>query len=381
MPHGLQEPIRLDEISTVFSDEVIARIAAHAGLPLGTGSQQAALKRLADGIRAWLCNFAVDARRSTPNMIHREIKALARATETKNYKRLASLVTDLSDDARRLLETRAETTRQMSQIRIERWNELDALRGPLQIRCPADHPVCMPTAADFRDPERQASAADDLFRLAVVGRGRDWPESDDEDSVVVPQGHGADPKRLRLHAPKASRREPRREAEGNLFRGLLLAIYVATGLMPPMTARHGFPGPVLRFAAECLRLARVRASDTDHDLRGLAVQLHNNTAPLRRRATLTRQWRRRLGPLRRGYDLVDEIRRLLEIGKAEVLRVPSCTDEERVPRGPAIIEFEDAGTLCFWRPPLGHRTIAVKPVTRRRIMQVAEGFASLNAKA
>ncbi|HEX3403506.1 MAG TPA: hypothetical protein VHT74_24575, partial [Acetobacteraceae bacterium] len=187
-----------------------------------------------------------------------------------------------------------------------------------------------------------------------------------------------DPKRLRLHAPGASRKEPRREAEENLLRGFLLATYVATGRIPPMTARHGLPGPVLRFAAECLRLARVRASDTDHDLRGLAVQLHNNIAPLRKRAALTRQWRRRLGPLRSRCDLIDEVRRLLEIGEAKVLRVPIGVDEGRAPQGPAIIEFEETGTLCFWRPPL-RRTVAIKPFARRRIMQIAEGLDTLNA--
>jgi hypothetical protein len=391
MLHGLEDPIRLDEISTVFSDEAIARIATHAGLPLGTGSQQTAPKRLADVVRARLYNFAVEVRRPTPNTIHREIEALARAAEAKNYERLASLVADLSDAARRSLETRAETARQMSQVRIEAWKDLSALRGSLRIRCPVDRSVDMPAAADFLDPERRESAADNLFRLAVVGRGRDWPESDGEYPADVPgseadgkHSHSVepyhDPKRLRLHAPGASRREPRREAERNLLRGVLLTTYVATGRMPPLTARHGFPGPFLRFAAECFRLARVRASDTDHDLRGLAVQLHNDIAPLRRRATLTRLWRRALGPLRRRYYLIDEVRRRLELGEAGVLRVPGGADGGSLPKRPAIIEFADSGTLCFWCPPIGHRTVAIKPFARRRIMQLAESVDALNAR-
>ena len=128
-------------------------------------------------------------------------------------------------------------------------------------------------------------------------------------------------------------------------------------------------------------VVRVPASDTDHDLHGLVVQLHNDLAPLRRRAPLTRQLRRILGPIRSRCHIVDEVRRRLELGEAGVLRVPAGTDDGCVPRGPAIIEFEDAGTLCFWCPPIGHRTIAIKPFARSRIMELAEGLDALNATA
>jgi hypothetical protein len=87
-----------------------------------------------------------------------------------------------------------------------------------------------------------------------------------------------------------------------------------------------------------------------------------------------------LAPWRGEYDLIDEVRRLLELGEATVLRVPLGTDAGHMPLEPAIIECEYESKLCFFRPPFGHRTITVEPTLRKEIMEVAEHLNALNAQ-
>jgi hypothetical protein len=187
---------------------------------------------------------------------------------------------------------------------------------------------------------------------------------------------------LRVNAPKASRAEPRREPERIFFNRLRVVYYDVTGRMPPLTARHGLAGPFARLVAECFGLARVpMKSDCDHDRQGLAVQLINDLAPRIRKSHATRQLRRILTPLRDKCDLVNECRRLLELGEADVLRIPAGVDDGELPKRPAIIGFEGLGKICFWRPPFGYRTIAIKPYPRNRIMRLAERLGALNAAA
>ena len=122
------------------------------------------------------------------------------------------------------------------------------------------------------------------------------------------------------------------------------------------------------------------ASETDHDRWGLVVQLRNDSAPARKRGALAQRWRQLLEPWRLKHDLIDEVRRLVELGEATVLRAPVGTDAGHVPLEPAIIEFEDEGKLCFFRPPFGHQTIQVEPSLRKEIMEVAERLNAINAQ-
>ena len=121
------------------------------------------------------------------------------------------------------------------------------------------------------------------------------------------------------------------------------------------------------------------ASETDHDRWGLVVQLRNDSARVRKRDALEQRLRQLLEPWRLECDLIDEVRRLVELGEATVLRVPPGADPGHVPLGPAIIEFEDEGKLCFFCPPFGRQLITVEPSLRKEIMEVAERLNALNA--
>jgi hypothetical protein len=73
-----------------------------------------------------------------------------------------------------------------------------------------------------------------------------------------------------LCAPKASRREPRREAERTLVMWLQVAVAEA-GAKVPVTAHHYKRGPFAKMTAEVLRLVRAPES-----AEGLAVELINH---------------------------------------------------------------------------------------------------------
>jgi hypothetical protein len=126
-------------------------------------------------------------------------------------------------------------------------------------------------------------------------------------------------------------------------------------------------------------------SEDDHDCRGLAVALINDLAPKLRRIEITRWLRRILAPLAAHYPIVHELRRLLELGEAVALRVPAGADQGKAVGTPAIIEFQEVGTLCFYRPlpvdrlPPDWQTIRIKHAPRARIMALAEVLADMNA--
>jgi hypothetical protein len=376
MPHSLDDLIRLEKISTVFSDSAVARIAADAGLSLGAGTRlEAARKTLASGVRASIRAYLIARRRQTPNTVHREVEDLARAAECGDCERLIDLLNNLSDEARHLLERRAANTLHMSELRA--YGRQRLLRKTGFLLRERRLIVTLPTTDDLRDPGRRKAACEAVFRVAATGRGRDWEWSEHEPDIPS-DGRRHDQKRLRLNAPKASKTEPRREAELQLLQHLQTDCYTATGRMPPTAGRHALPGPVDRFIAECFLRAGVPASEKDHDRRGLVVQRRNDGAPLRRRAALRDKWRELLEPWCLRYDIIDEVRRLLELGEARVLRHPAGTDDRVIPSEPAVIEFAEAGTVCFWRPPFGYRTIAFQGCLREEIMDLAGRLDTLN---
>jgi hypothetical protein len=164
--------------------------------------------------------------------------------------------------------------------------------------------------------------------------------------------------------------------------------------MPPKSGRHDMAGPIDRFLAEVFRLAGAPVSEEDEDRRGLVIRLRNDIGPLREKLVSSSKLRLLLDPWLEQSEQVGEVLRLLQHGKADVLRVPTGGDQGAVPGLPAIIEFEETGTLCFWRPPiehmsgtrhlcsapLGHTTIAMEPALRSQIMQRAEHIVALNAR-
>jgi hypothetical protein len=62
---------------------------------------------------------------------------------------------------------------------------------------------------------------------------------------------------------------------------------------------------------------------------------------------------------------------LIERGEVAVLRVPTGEDAGPAPCGPALLEFEEAGTLCFYMDADRWRTISVSADRRVEIMDLA----------
>jgi hypothetical protein len=376
MPYSLDGLIRLEEIPTVFSDRAVGEIADEAGLSLGTGRQlEAARKTLAIGVRASVCAYLSAKCRQSPNAVHREIESLARAAERGDWELLIDLLDGLSGEARHLLEHRAANTLQMSELRA--YGRQRLLRETGILLREQRLIVTVPTVDDLLDPERRKAACEAIFRLAVTGRGRDWEWSEHEPDIPK-DGRRHKPRLLRLNAPEPSRQELRREAERGLFNSLQVDCCNATGRIPPTTASYTAPGPFDRFISACFLLARVPALLKDDYRCGLAVQLRNDNAPVHKRDRLTQRWRGLLNTWCFEYDIVDEVRRLVELGEAKVLRIPVGDDLDAVPVQPAIIGFDEAGTVCFWRPPFGYRTIALQASFREEIMDLAEDLDALN---
>jgi hypothetical protein len=183
MPRNLDDLIPLGEIPVVFSYQAIAFIAASLSMGVGAQFQASCNRRLGESIRASVRGYVAARRRLTPNTVRREIKAIARAaasgdyeSSSGDYESLSQLWNVLSADARHLLQRRADAARNTEEACKEARLEFEAIRGKL-LRPHRDserHTVAMPTADDLRDPDRQATACDAIFRLAVTGRGCDW---------------------------------------------------------------------------------------------------------------------------------------------------------------------------------------------------------------
>jgi hypothetical protein len=158
----------------------------------------------------------------------------------------------------------------------------------------------------------------------------------------------------------------------------LLVDVAVTGYTPPLAANYDRPGPFCRMIAAFLRLVRAPTTPEDFDCTTLAVRLLNNIASMRRRSSLMRKWRRILTPLRKQDDLVHELGRMVELGKAKVLRAPAGAGTCNHPEEAAIIEYLESGTLCFFLSPSQSKMIAVRPSPRARIMRIGELLDSMN---
>jgi hypothetical protein len=341
--------ISVDDIADVFSDAAIARVARRAGLPADTD-----LKRLGAGIRASAEEYAKQARQASRNTVHRDIDALARAAARHDYEALVQSYDGMSDAARVLLEERSQ--------RIQQYAAADDER----------HSWKLPEAPALRDPGRRQAASEAIYRLAVTGGA--WAKG-----RTRPNGKQSLEWQRRLHAPEPSRSEPRREAERTFLMWLRVNYAITTCSIPPNSARRDMGGPFARFFAGCLRMARAPATNENPDRSGLAVQLINDFGRTCRIAKLEADFRRILAPLRRIHPAASELCRLIENGRAVIMRVPLGGDENPVPDGPALIEFEETGNVCFYIPQSQWRTIRVKPAPRARIMRLAEGLSAAQA--
>jgi hypothetical protein len=339
-------PIAEEEIARVFNDQVVAKLAKLARLPETTDLQQ-----LGARFRASAAVFARNVRLPTANTVHRQMHCIAQAAMRQKYARLAEmLVARVPGDAWQSLDNRARTIRQ---------------------RLPdADHSYWMvPQPEELLDPNRQR-VAERIWRLAVVGGH--WSPGRKR-----PGGKQSIEWHTHLHAPAASKSEPKREPETDLVMRLLLDVAV-TGYTPPVAANYDRPGPFCRMVAEFLRLVRAPTTPEDFDCTTLAVRLLNNIASMRRRSSLKRKWRRILTPLRKEDDLVHELGRMVELGKAKVLRAPAGAGTCHHSEEPTIIEDPERGTLCFYLSPSQSKIIAVRPSPRARIMQIGEMLDSMN---
>jgi hypothetical protein len=329
---GARDPIRTDEIARTFSDAAVAKLARRAGL------RRANFKELAAGIRASVEQYAKEVRLATPNTVHREIEGLVQAAARRDYPKLRENYANLSNDARQPLEDRVQRIRDRAPTEDQKlyW--------------------ALPELAELDDPCCQSAAAEAILRIATIGWSKDgWI----------------------LYAPEPSKSEPRREAERTFVRWLQVAYSRATGRMPPNTGQHYRPGPFPRMVAECLRLARAPSSDPDDDRAGLAVQLINDLDRERRYANNVWDLRCILGPLRREYPVIDCIVGLVEDGQADVRRIPRWAGADQVVGPPSLIEFEETGTICFYLRPEDHRTLAIEPFARARIMDIANSLKAL----
>jgi hypothetical protein len=416
MTNGQDDPIQLDKIAMVFGDRVVERIMRRSGMILGTGQQRYnAMERVGEAIRVIMREYAVEVRRLTPNAMRREIAALAGAVDHPNFMlphgdtdgstdsvvrrhaRIRDAWTSLSDDARQMLERRAQHIRQVAECRTGSAAHHRARSGPFQqqfrgMELPV---VTLPAVEEFDHRERRLAASNAIFQLVVAGRGiglnpgssegKAEPALVDDVATLTTKQRNRLRKqqnRLRLNAPSASRREPRRAAERQLVERLSWVWAMTTDEMPALTAQHFHPGLFARFVAELSHLARVpiKATSCDHDRRGLAVELITEIDRVRRKRRECEKLRRILRPLAVKYPLVSEIGRLVENGDALVLHIPAGAEAAATrPRKAALIEF-GSGTLCIYAPSKGWRTLAIKRYPRARIMHIADKLHRKNAR-
>jgi hypothetical protein len=228
-----------------FTDEQIKQLAQTLEL------SPTDVAAFAVGVREAARIYARDSRVRNANETHRAIADLYRAALDHRYDELASLLGDLSPEAREML--------------------LD--RGDIHIR------LRLPSFDALRDPRRQKAACERVARLCRIGAqrvpGRRRPSGRQSRPVFRPL----------LQAPVPQRNFPKREAERSFVMNLQLAYLGATGSKPPVTARHTDAirtdvGPFARVARDCLRLVGA----THADVVELINELHRDYVDLNARS-------------------------------------------------------------------------------------------------
>ena len=335
-------PVIADDVLAAFSDRAIDGFIFNFGLPAGTDRS-----RLRAGICAAVARYIAASQEPTSNTVRNEIVALHRAISKRHYTATSCAWGARSAPVRRLFEDRASWIRSS-----ERNRKRDTGRRWWTV----------PTPEALLSGEHRAQACRTIHSLSVIGAYRKQRKTQGGkpsfEVVTI------------LNAPAPSRAEPRRAAERIFLVWLRVAYAEATGLMPPKYVHHDRPGPFAKMVAECLRLAGAPSHEPDDDRRGLSVQLINDIEKVRKRSELVAMWRRLIRPIRHHQVVVDVSQRI-EDGKAAIRRVPAGAGEDQTFSGPALIEFEGPGTLCFLLRANHWRTLKLPPDQRAEIMQLA----------
>jgi hypothetical protein len=248
-----QTVIAASDVPRKFNDACIGNLACIGKLPAlaDTG-------RFAAGIREAALIYAEDARRPTVGTVRDEIAVLYKAAEHRQYERVATLLAELSPQARAYLTSR------------------------LKLPGPVNAGLTLPPANELLDTAERDEACDMIERLCRVGgifaEGRKRPSG----------------KRSRtwqpiLLAPVPNEHPPKREAERRFVMHLQSAWLEAVGKPPTATVNPSRSDrPFANLVRECLKLVGAYA-----DAVGLINELHRRLLDERQRLAKLRRSRRR----------------------------------------------------------------------------------------
>lgn len=242
--------IQLCEVDDVFSRSEIERLADEVRLP-----RDANVDQFGADIRAAVRDFLGNAAVPSSNMQRRMIAKLHRLASQSMYEELAQVLETLPPAVRNLLGSRAKF------IQNSRQGHTQSFAGVAMDR----QAWAVPDAEDFRKSETCEQATQILLRLIETG-------GQIQDGRTRSNGRRSRGWQPVLHAPTASRKEPRRDAERKLVQKLQLALFTVAGEVS-LTAHHDKPGPFARFVGEILILVGTTGKATAV---GLAVQLIND---------------------------------------------------------------------------------------------------------
>jgi hypothetical protein len=214
--------ISAEDVASVFNDDYISRRTKRWGLPANADEA-----RLAQGIRDAVQIYLRDVATPNENDIHREIARLHQAAHFRRYEASFELVTNLSPQARALLNRRN-------------------LSGVALLK----------DSSPLIDPAHQRRATEQLAALCRMGaklkEGRKRPGGK-RSKTFAPD----------LYAPPASRHFEKRAADRSFLMWLRMAWLEATGeRQRAYTAQgDGHEGPFARLLCDCLELVGAKHVD------------------------------------------------------------------------------------------------------------------------
>jgi hypothetical protein len=253
------------DVPRIFDAAQVERLAQILRLPADADSA-----KLAADLQQAARIYLRDAGEPSLNAQRREIRALYRllesyitavASTTHSGARSETLRVRLADLSERLAVATEAMSPAVRRSLEARGAVIDDRRRTLTNRRMRN----LPAPGELRDPLACDHAVEHLRTLIDVGGY--WGEGRNR-----PTGRRSRTWKPLLHAPVASRGEPRREAERFLVINLQIAVSEATGKLVSRTADPRKPGPFARFAAETLRL--VRAVGPANAI-GVAVEIIN----------------------------------------------------------------------------------------------------------
>jgi hypothetical protein len=218
-----------EEASRIFCDAAIENLAKLSNLPA-----DADLAIFADFLWTAAFFYFQNAGNQSANALHREMAALHRAAERREYQLVATLLQKASPSARALMEERSQHRN-----------------------------IEPPVPVDLRNDDSRDEACDNVAALIRLGGG--WMKGRNR-----PSGRPSRTWKTVLYAPEPSRNFAKRDAERVFIKQLQVAWKTAAGKKPAATACRGKPGPFVRLTEECLNL--IGATHVD------AIELINDIA-------------------------------------------------------------------------------------------------------